>query len=347
MAKFSELIINGIRIEANTSTSIMLPMPKLYDSTPMSMPVHVIRGKTPGPVLCVTGAIHGDEVNGTEIVRRLLKKSALKKISGTLIAIPIVNIYGFLLQSRCLMDRRDLNRSFPGSDKGSLAARLANVITKEILSQATHFIDLHTGTLHRENLPQVRADLNMPGISALAESFNAPVILHAPLRNGSIRQYAQERSLACLLYEAGESLRFNEAAIDIGVNGILGVMQKLNMISTKELIQKKFAPTFSHASYWIRAPHSGILQPLKSLGKKVVKGELLAKIGNPINIEDHDIVSPISGMIIGKSNLPLVHEGAALFHIACFEETNLATEQIEYLQEAFSEEETPENLELM
>ncbi|MDF3054687.1 MAG: succinylglutamate desuccinylase / aspartoacylase family [Gammaproteobacteria bacterium] len=343
MTEFSELIINGIKITPGTFASVMLPMPKLYDSTPISMPVHIIRGKTPGPTLCVTGAIHGDEVNGTEIVRRLLRKPALKKISGTLIAIPIVNVYGFLLQSRYLMDRRDLNRSFPGSEQGSLAARLAHVITTEILSQSTHFIDLHTGTLHRENLPQVRTDLSMPGIAGLAESFNVPVILNAPLRSGSLRQYAHEKSLPCLLYEAGESLRFNETAIDMGVNGILGVMQKLEMISIKEPAHKKFTPAFSYASYWIRAPHSGILRPLKSLGKKVSKGEVLAKIGNPINIEDYPLISPISGIIVGKSNLPLVHEGAALFHIASFEETTIITEELEYLQEAFID--TSENFE--
>jgi predicted deacylase len=333
----SELIINGNTIKPGQRTTIMLPMPKLYDWTPLSLPVHVIRGKTAGPTLCVTAAIHGDEVNGIEIVRRLLKKHVFGKLVGTLIAIPIVNVYGFLNQDRYLMDRRDLNRAFPGSQKGSLAARLANLIAKEIISQSTHMIDLHTGSLHRANLPQIRADLDMPGISELAKSFNVPVILHATLRDGSMRQYADDKEIPFLLYEAGESLRFDELSIKTGVNGILNVMHELGMISMKKNPTKKFMPAFARSSYWIRAPHSGILRPYKMLGARVEEGELLAKIGNPTGIEEHKLISPLSGIIIGQSNLPLVHEGAALFHVACFKKLDLVAEHIEYLQESHSE----------
>ncbi len=338
----SELIINGNTISPGEYKTVLLPMPKLYDWTPLSMPVHVIRGKVPGPTLCVTAAIHGDEVNGIEIVRRLLRKSILNKITGTLIAVPIVNIYGFLYQDRYLMDRRDLNRAFPGSQKGSLAARLAHLITKEILSKSTHIIDLHAGSLHRSNLPQIRANIDLPGTDKLAKSFNAPVILHAALRDGSMRQYANDKSIPFLLYEAGESLRFDELSIRTGINGILRVMHELKMISMKKLPTKKFTPTLARSSYWVRAPYSGIFRPFKALGKKIKKGELLAKIGNPTTTEEHDLLSPLSGIIIGKSNVPMVHEGAALFHIACFEELKLVAEQIECLQEAYND--TPEYL---
>ncbi|NKB47567.1 MAG: succinylglutamate desuccinylase, partial [Legionellales bacterium] len=189
------LSIHGKLVYAGEHTTILLPMPELYDWTPLSMPVHVLRGKTPGPTLCITAAIHGDEVNGIEIVRRLLKKKIFNQLSGTLIAIPIINIYGFLYQDRYLMDRRDLNRAFPGSQKGSLAARLAHLIATEIIDKATHCIDLHAGSLHRINLPQIRADLDAPEIMPLAETFNAPVILHATLRDGSMRQYANDQSI--------------------------------------------------------------------------------------------------------------------------------------------------------
>lgn len=331
----SEIVIYGNTIKPGEHATVMLPMPKLYDATPLAMPVHIFRGKKPGPTLCVTAAVHGDEVNGIEIIRRLLKKPALKKLSGTLIAIPIVNIYGFLYQDRYLMDRRDLNRAFPGSQKGSLASRLAYLISKEILSHCTHIIDLHTGSLHRSNLPQIRTDIDAPFTSELAEAFNVPVILHASLRDGSMRQYASDKGIPFLLYEAGESLRFDELSIKTGLNGILRVMQKLDMITVKKLPANKFTPTLARSSYWVRASHSGIFRPFKALGTTVKKGEALATIGNPTDTKEHELISPLSGIIIGKSNVPMVHEGAALFHIASFEELNLVAEHVEYLHEVY------------
>ena len=203
MKNKQKLIIHGQEINPGERTTVLLPMPELYDCTPLSMPVHVIRGKNPGPILSVTAAVHGDEVNGVEIVRRLLKKNLLKTLSGTVIAIPIVNVFGFLYQDRYLMDRRDLNRCFPGSQKGSLASRLAHLITKEIISNSTHFIDLHAGSMQRTNLPQIRANLDSLETRRLANAFNAPVMLHAELRDGSMRQYADEKAVPLLLYEAG------------------------------------------------------------------------------------------------------------------------------------------------
>lgn len=335
--KISDITIYGNTIKPGESATVMLPMPKLYDATPLSMPVHVFRGKRPGPTLCVTAAVHGDEVNGIEIIRRLLKKPVLKKLAGTLIAIPIVNIYGFLYQDRYLMDRRDLNRAFPGSQKGSLASRLANLISKEVLSHCTHIIDLHTGSLHRSNLPQIRANIDDPETSKLAQAFNVPVILHASLRDGSMRQFANDKSIPFLLYEAGESLRFDELSIRTGLNGILRVMQKLKMISIKKIAANKFTPTLARSSYWVRAPHSGVFHPFKALGKSIKEGEPLATIGNPTDTIEHKLVSPLSGIIIGKSNVAMVHEGAALFHIACFEEQNLVAEHVEYLQDVYGD----------
>lgn len=330
------LIINGQSIAPGQRATIMLPMPKLYDWTPLTMPVHIIRGRLPGPTLCVSAAIHGDEVNGIEIIRRLLKKSILKKLNGTLIAVPVLNVYGFLHQDRYLMDRRDLNRAFPGTKKGSLASRLAHLVVNELISKSTHCIDLHAGSHHRTNLPHIRVNLDMPGSGELAKSFHAPVILHATLRDGSMRQYANDSNIPFLLYEAGEALRFDELSIRTGVNGILGVMSALQMIPP---LQKTitFKSTIARSSYWIRAPHSGILRPIKRLGKKIEKGDLLAYIANPTSTEEYKLYSPISGIIIGKNNLPMIHEGAALFHIACFEKLTLVAEEIEFLQESFGD----------
>lgn len=330
------IVVGNKRIKPGERKTIFLDMPKLYDWTPMSLPIHVINGMEEGPTLCITAAIHGDEINGVEILRRLLKKKGLKTIKGSVIAIPIVNVYGFLNQERCLMDRRDLNRSFPGSPKGSLASILADILCKQILSQSTHVIDLHTGSNHRFNLPQIRANLDMPSNEELALAFNVPVILHSTYRDGSMREYANEQGIPILVYEAGEALRFDELSIRSGINGILSVMKALGMITPGKFSIKKYTPTISRNSYWLRAPCSGILRHIKKAGNRVTKGQVIAIIANPTSAEEYKLKSPISGIIIGECMLPLVHSGQALFHIASFEQLNVVEEQLENLQEAFN-----------
>ena len=330
------IVIGDEKIRPGTRKTIFLPMPKLYDWTPVSLPIHVINGLEEGPSLCITAAIHGDEINGVEIIRRLLRKKGLKHIKGSIIAIPIVNVYGFLYQERYLMDRRDLNRSFPGSPKGSLASILADIISKQILSQSTHAIDLHTGSNHRSNFPQIRANLDMPGVEELALAFNVPVILHSAFRDGSMREYANERGIPFLVYEGGESLRFDELSIRTGINGILSVMVALQMIKPGRYGIEKFKPTISRDSYWLRAPISGILRHIKKAGSRVTKGQVIAVIANPTSTEEYKLKSPLSGIIIGENMLPLVHAGQALFHIASFEKLNVVEEQLENIQETFN-----------
>lgn len=330
------IIIGNEIVRPGERRTILLSMPKLYDWTPVSLPIHVINGLEEGASLCVTAAIHGDEINGVEIIRRFLRKKGLKHIRGSLIAIPIVNVYGFLYQKRYLMDRKDLNRSFPGSSKGSLTSILANIISKQILSQSTHAIDLHTGSHHRFNLPQIRANLDMPGIEELALTFNVPVILHSTFRDGSMRAYANEQGIPFLVYEGGESLRFDELSIRTGINGILSVMSALQMIKPSKYKIKKCTPTISRSSYWLRAPISGILRHIKKAGNRVSAGQVIALIANPSSSEEYQLKSPISGIIIGENMLPLVHAGQALFHIACFEKLNIVAEQLENIQEAFN-----------
>jgi predicted deacylase len=331
----ADLIINNISVLPGERKTILLPMPDLYDCTPISMPVHVLRGKKPGPTLFVSAAIHGDEVNGVEIVRRLVKRSILKKMSGTLIAVPIVNVYGFLYQDRYLMDRRDLNRSFPGSSKGSLGARLAHLISTEIISKVTHCIDLHSGSLQRTNLPQIRADLDMEGVEALARAFAAPVVLHAKLRDGSLRQMANDRNIPFLLYEAGECSRFDELSIKTGVHGILNVMNFLGMIRLKKAFHSTVASTIAKQSHWLRSSYSGLFKPSKQLGKVVKVGEKIAIIANPIGTEEYPIFSPLDGIIIGMTQMPMVHEGAALFNMASFKKLDMVEEHIDSLYEVY------------
>lgn len=331
----SDLVIGGTTIKPGTHVDLELPAASLYTQTPLKIPVHVIHGKKKGPCLFVVAGIHGDEINGVEIIRRLLRSSKFRGLNGTLIAVPIVNVYGFVSLSRYLPDRRDLNRSFPGSEKGSLASRLANVLVKEIISKCTHGIDLHTGAIHRSNLPQIRVNLDIPEIEDFAKSFGIPVIINSNLRDGSLREACSEMDIPLLVYEGGEALRFDEVAIRAGVKGIRSVMKDLGMIRTKPsgvTSKKIIEPMVARSNRWVRAPESGIVHSFKGLGAHVNKGESLGVIVDPFGHEEVEIVSPLTGIIIGKNNLPLVNEGDAVLHIACFEKLAVMTSQVDRLQ---------------
>lgn len=314
--------------------TVDLPLPPLYTHTAMTMPVHVLRGKRDGPRLFVSAAIHGDELNGVEIVRRLLTQPVLKRLRGTLMAIPVVNVYGLIHHSRYLPDRRDLNRSFPGSDHGSMASRVADLFMTEIVARSSHGIDLHTGALHRTNLPQIRADLDDTVTADLARAFGVPVLLNANLRDGSLREAAAERGVPMLLYEAGEGLRFDELSIRAGVKGIIGVMRELGMLPKGSRRRKPPPePIVARASSWVRAPQSGILRACASLGAKVRKNDRLALIADPVAERECEVRAPTSGIIIGRITIPLVHEGEALFHIARFEDLGEVAQQVEAFQQ--------------
>lgn len=329
-----ELEIAGVKIEPGECKVVDLIAPNLYTHVPVPIPIHVIRGKKAGPRLFVMAAIHGDEINGVEIIRRLLKIKSLADIRGTLIAVSVANIYGFVALSRYLPDRRDLNRAFPGSKKGSLAARLAYLYMNEVVLKCTHGIDLHTGSIHRSNLPQIRYNLNVAEAEHLARAFAAPVIMGANVRDGSLRQACSERGIPLLVYEAGEALRFHENSIRKGVKGILNVMVELGMLK-KPLLSKKVTsknvkpiPICAHSSTWIRAPQSGIVQYCVKLGEKIKKGESLGEIVDPFDEIEKSIISPLSGVLVGKNNLPLVNEGDALFHVASVKKINPAAKKI-------------------
>ncbi len=326
--------LGEVSIAPGEQRSIELPLPSFYSHTPVVMPVHVINGRRDGPVLFVSAAIHGDEINGVEIIRRLLNTRLIRKLKGALIAVPVVNVYGFISQSRYLPDRRDLNRSFPGSETGSMAARLAFTFMQEVVSQCTHGIDLHTGAIGRENLPQIRAKvIDAPQTAAMACAFGAPVILNSELRDGSLREAVAEFGIPVLLYEAGEALRFDEVAIRAGVKGITRVMRHLGMLSKDISRKKATAPFMAKKSQWVRAPQSGVLRMIAPLGGQVSKGDIIGRIADPFGEQEVEVRSDASGIIIGKTNLPLVYEGEALFHIARFKEPGSATESVEAFQE--------------
>jgi predicted deacylase len=328
--------IAGREIQPGERARVDIPLPNLYTTTPVFMPVHVVRGRKPGPRLFVTASVHGDEINGVEIIRRLLRQKALSRLKGTLLAVPVVNVYGYVRQSRYLPDRRDLNRSFPGSEKGSLAARLAATLIGEVVEGSTHGIDLHTGAIHRENLPQIRVTLNAgEDMPALAKAFETPVILDAEIRPGSLRAEAAARNIPILLYEGGEALRFDEFAVRAGLRGILGVMRHIGMIrSTAPRRAIGHEPLIARSSVWVRAQQSGILLSLTPLGAHVNKGDTLGIITDPFRPVDDPVLSPVGGIVIGRTNLPLITEGEALYHLACFGKPEAAAALLEQYRDA-------------
>ena len=316
MGKNRDLTIGGITVPAGHRMGVALPVAMLHTHVPVDMPVWVINGRREGPRLFVSAALHGDELNGIEIIRRLRSLSLLSGLRGTLILVPVVNVFGLLHHTRYLPDRRDLNRSFPGSERGSLAARLAHLLMTEIVARCTHGIDLHTGAVHRSNLPQVRARLDDEPTRELAMAFGAPVILDARLRDGSLREAAAGHGIPTLIYETGEALRFDETAIRIGVAGILSVMRSLGMLKQPRGARPRPEPVVATASYWVRAPEAGILRSVTASGRRVARDQVLATISDPFGERDIPVTAGHPGIVIGHNSLPLVNEGDALFHVA-------------------------------
>lgn len=316
MALRSAFEIGGQSVAAGSRKTIDLPVSVLSDHTPVAMSTHVVHGKVDGPTVFVSAGIHGDEVIGVEIVRRLLRTNQLRALRGTLIAIPIVNAFGFINHSRYLPDRRDLNRCFPGSAGGSLASRLAHLFMQEIVARSDLGIDLHSAAIHRTNLPQVRISEDNPRIAKLAEVFGAPVILQSSLREGSLRDAAKSVGKDVLLYEAGEGLRFDEMAVRAGVAGVLRILRHLDMIPAKGVAKPKAPPQYCTSSKWIRAPAGGLLRAFKADGSIVSQGDVLASVADPFGEQEQDLIAPFSGIIIGRAVMPIVNEGDAIYHLA-------------------------------
>jgi predicted deacylase len=333
--------LGGRQVEAGSRLTIDLPIAQLYTHTPITMPVHVIHGRQEGPTLLICAAIHGDEINGVEIIRRLLRLPQLNRVAGTALAVPIVNVLGFIDRTRYLPDRRDLNRSFPGSQQGSLAGRIAHMFKINVLDKATHVIDLHTAAQHRTNLPQVRANLTDSGSAAIAQAFDVPVVINSPLIEGSLRYVADLQKIPVVTYESGEALRFDEHGIRAGVRGIVRVMRHLGMLPA---LKNKSSPAqrthfIADSSNWVRAEQDGIFRAAIGLGAHVRKGQALGYIADPFGEREIRVEASFSGIIIGRANLPLVHEGEALFHIAKVEATNRVVRHVETFQERLAGEE--------
>ncbi len=296
-------------------TRCELPVSRLPTGMWVSLPVGVLHGAKPGPVIWLSGTMHGDELNGVPIIRHVLQTIDPGSLAGTVLAVPIVNIFGLLQESRYLPDRRDLNRCFPGSPRGSSASRLAHLFMTKIVQHCELGIDLHTGSGGRRNLPQIRCDLDDPETLRLAKEFGAPLLYHAKLRDGSLRAAATDLGKRVLLYEAGEANRFAAGAIDVGVNGILRVMRSLQMFDG-DVPSPKRKPRLSRSSSWIRASRGGFCELTVALGDEVERGQELAIIFNALHRHGSAVRAKKRGMVIGLLRTPLVHRGDAVAHVA-------------------------------
>lgn len=307
--------IGGADVPPGARIDVRLTVSESYTGDRLSIPVTVLNGEQDGPRLFVTAAVHGDELNGIGVVRELLGSLEPNEITGTLMLIPVVNVLGLPLHSRYLPDRRDLNRSFPGSTEGSMAARLAHTITTEVLDVCDAGVDLHTAAWGRANLPQIRANLDDPRALEYARAFAAPLLIDAPQRAGSLRWAGAQRNVPVLTYEAGEALRFEDSAIGIGVAGVRRLMAHLGMLEADEP-EPEGTPLEADETHWVRADRGGIMNLEVSLGDSVAVDQPLWSVSSPFGRDRKPMLSPWEGVVIGASTVPLVNPGDAVVHIA-------------------------------
>jgi predicted deacylase len=308
------ITINNQHIALGEEKEIQLNIARLPTYTNIDLPVHVFRGKEDGPVLLLTGGLHGDELNGIEIVRRMIFERKLVPKKGSVIAIPLVNVYGFIQNARGMPDGKDVNRSFPGIRGGSLARLVAYTLMNEILPQIDYGIDYHTGGDARANYPQIRCSFKIEENLKLAKWFAPPFIINSSFIEKSFRKAAHKEGKHIIVFETGESSRYDEFGIKEAIAGTQRLMYHLDMID--EAPEPAHETELYNRSSWIRAKHAGLFQPEISLGEKVNKKELLGHITDPYGKEWNRVISSKNGRIIGLNHAPIVHKGDALLHIA-------------------------------
>jgi predicted deacylase len=307
------ITILGTEVTPGTSIRLSWSATELFEGVPVSTPVLVVNGALPGPTLCMMAAVHGDELNGIEMVRRVMHDLSPSKVSGTIIGIPIVNVQGFRRGSRYLPDRRDLNRYFPGNPNGSAAARIAHSFFNNVVAHCDALIDLHTGSFERANLPQIRADLRNPDVMTLTQGFGSMVILHSTPAVGTLRYAATRAGIPAVTLEAGGPSQLELDEVKLGVKGIETLINTLGMVRKSRLWGKP-EPVYYRSS-WVRADNGGILLADVSLGSTVRKGDLLGTITDPMNNARTELRSPYSGRIIGMARNQVVMPGFAAFHV--------------------------------
>lgn len=308
-----EVVIAGHKIQPGEFREININIGRLPSHTIIETPVYISRGLEEGPVLALMAGMHGDEINGMEIVRRILDSELNRPKRGVTVCIPIVNLYGFLNFSRDVPDGKDINRSFPGNKGGSLASRVAYNLMREIIPFVDYGIDFHTGGAMRTNYPQVRSVLKDPTNFELAQAFQAPFTIDAPFRPNSLRKEAARKGKHIIVYEGGESLRFDQQAIEEGIAGTLRLMKHLQMIDAAPEPKEENKTVWSTS--WIRAKHAGLFQPTVQCGQLVHKGDWIGTITDPFGEFKDTIHSGNAGYVIGLNNIPVIHAGDALMLI--------------------------------
>ncbi|MCZ8229890.1 succinylglutamate desuccinylase/aspartoacylase family protein [Flavobacterium sp.] len=324
MRSLKPITIFGESILPGENKTINVEMARLHTTTKLNIPIIVRRSKLDGPVVLFSAGIHGDEINGIEIVRQLISKKINKPKRGTIICIPIINMYGFVNRSREFPDGRDLNRSFPGSKKGSLASRFAFHILNEVMPEVHYAIDFHAGGASRFNAPQIRLAENDPELKLLADTFNAPFTLYSKNIGGSFRNSSTKMNIKMLLFEGGKSLDINKEVANEGINGVKRVLAYLDMLDPKHTVEIPENKTiYIEKSNWVRAKCSGMLHDYNTIGTFVKKGTVLATITDPFGKFERKIKAPNDGYVINSNQSPIVYEGDAIFHLS----TSLVTEK--------------------
>lgn len=306
--------INKIQINPGEEKKIEVNIAKLPSRSSVDVTVYIARSKKKGPTLLLLGGLHGDEINGIEIVRRLVDKGWNIPTSGTTICIPVLNVFGFIHYSRYVPDGRDVNRSFPGSKTGSLASRIAYFLRTEILPHIDFGIDFHTGGAERTNYPQIRGMMQKRTNLEIAKVFNPPFILHSGFRSKSLRQTANKLGSQILIYEGGESSRLDEFAIRCGIEGTIRVMRHFNM-TERTVAEASYEQKFIDKSSWLRAPVSGLFIPSIAIGQNIENKQSIGTISDPFGGYQKKLKSPHSGYVIGLNNNPVLHQGDAVIHI--------------------------------
>lgn len=313
-----KMIIDGENIPSATTRFLELNIARLTSGTEIKMPVHVFRADKPGPKILLSGGMHGDEVNGIELLRKFLKQGWLKKLlCGSVVVVPIINVYGFINFSREVPDGKDVNRSFPGNKEGSLASAVAYTMTHYLLPEVDFGLDFHTGGASRTNYPQLRYEEGDATAAEVSDAFKAPFTLHSNVIDSSFREAARNMGKSVIVFEGGEALRLDPRTIEEGIAGIRRVLHHFEMLPKAP--PQKHRTHFFNNSHWLRAETSGLFRFEKDSGRKVRQGETLGYISAPTNEYSNRVVSPYNGYIIGHNNFPLVHQGDALFHIGTFE----------------------------
>lgn len=309
-----DLHLNGLVIKPGERVLTRLVVSKLPSGTVIDIPVHVFRAPEPGPTVLLLAGMHGDEVNGIETIRRLIRRDLLHPLRGTILAVPILNIYGFLNFSREVPDGKDVNRSFPGNPRGSLASRVAHRFMREIMPLIDYGIDFHTGGAARANAPQIRCLLGEdPETDALAVAFGAPFTLHAALRPGSLREAAMQQGRRIIVYETGESLRLDEGGIDLAMAGTFRVLQHLGMVADAARAERPSVVCLRHT--WLRAKFAGLFRSHVRNGDYLEKGQLYGSVADPYGDTAVRLESPVAGYVIGLNHMPVVNQGDALVHV--------------------------------